>query len=312
MKIGVVGAGGVGAYFAAVLAHAGHEVHIVATERHIEPVRLNGLQVTTGDGISGFTVQPASITTDAVQIGECDAVIMASKAGQVKDALSTASALIGQDTAVLPLQNGVTASQQITDAVGEGHALGGVCMIISYLVEPGIVHHVGGQPVITLGELDGSVTNRVRDLEIALSEAHVQAIISRDIVTDMWRKFMLITSYGGVGALSREPVGRTRTNELSRSLVQDAMREVARLSTVAGAALDESDVARMMDQYDAFKPDSTASMQRDLAAGRPSEIEEQSGAVVRIAAAHAVEVPIHNTIYRALKLLDGANELISC
>lgn len=311
MKIGIVGAGGVGAYFAATLARAGHEVHIVATERHIEPVRANGLQVRTGDGISGFTVHPASITADAGQIGECEAVIMASKAGQVKTALSAASALIGPDTAVLPLQNGVTAPAQITESVGEGHALGGVCMIIAYLLEPGIVHHVGGQPAITLGELNGSVTARVRDLEVAFREAHVTATVSTEIVTDMWRKFMLITSYGGVGALSREPVGRTRSNELSRSLVQDAMREVARLSSVAGAKLDGSDVAKMMAQFDAFEPGSTASMQRDLAAGRPSEIEEQSGAVVRIAAAHGVEVPIHSTIYRALKLRDGASELIS-
>ncbi|WP_313814487.1 2-dehydropantoate 2-reductase [Glutamicibacter sp.] len=306
MKIGVVGAGGVGAYFAAVLARAGNEVHILATPRHVEPIRSQGLRVTTGDGVSGFTIQPTSVTTEAAEIGECEAVIVASKAGQVREVLGQAAALIGPDTAVLPLQNGVTAVEQITDAAGEGHALGGVCMIISYLVEPGVVHHVGGQPAITFGELDGSVTKRLLDLQVALEEARVKAVISPNIMTDIWRKFMLITSYGGIGALSGEPVGRTRSNELSRSLVRDAMAEVAALATAVGAPLGEADIDAMMAQFDAFEPDSTASMQRDLAAGRHSEIEEQSGAVVRIAAQHGIQTPIHHTIYRALKLHDGA------
>ncbi len=306
MKIGVVGAGGVGAYFAAVLARAGNEVHILSTPRHVEPIRTKGLQVTTADGISGFTIHPAGITADAAEIGQCEAVIVASKAGQVRHVMESATALIGPQTAVLPLQNGVTAVQQITDAVGPGHALGGVCMIISYLVEPGVVHHVGGQPAITLGELDGTATKRVLDLQVALEEARVKTILSPHIQTDIWRKFMLITSYGGVGALSGEPVGRTRSNELSRSLVRDAMAEVAALATAAGAPLGEADIDSMMGQFDAFEPASTASMQRDLAAGRLSEIEEQSGAVVRIAAEYGVQVPIHDTIYRALKLRDGA------
>lgn len=305
LKIGVVGAGGVGAYFAAALARAGHEVHLVATPRHIEPIRSCGIRVTRGDGSEGFMARPATISTNAAAIGACDAVIVASKAGQVREALLEAKALVGTDTAVLPLQNGVSAAHQITDAVGEGHALGGVCIIISYLTEPGIVHHVGGQPGITLGELNGKVTSRVEKLAAALSDAQVQTTISAHITADMWRKFMLITSYGGVGALSREPVGRTRTNQLSRSLVRDAMREVANLATAAGTPLDESDVVAMMHLYDAFDPGSTSSMQRDLAAGRPSEIDEQTGAVVRIAGQYGVRVPIHDTIYRALKLRDG-------
>ncbi|MBD7993849.1 2-dehydropantoate 2-reductase [Arthrobacter sp. Sa2CUA1] len=305
LKIGIVGAGGVGAYFAAALARAGHEVHVVATPRHIEPIRTNGIRVTKGDGSDGFTARPASISTDAADIGVCDAVVVASKAGQVREALLEAKALVGTDTAVLPLQNGVSATQQITDAVGAGHALGGVCLIISYLTEPGIVHHVGGQPSITLGELNGKVTSRVERLAAALSDARVQTTISQHIAADMWRKFMLITSYGGVGALSREPVGRTRANPLSRSLVRDAMSEVAHLATAAGTPLDETDVEAMMRQYDTFDPSSTSSMQRDLAAGRPSELDEQTGAVVRIAAQYGVPVPIHDTIYRALKLRDG-------
>ncbi|MFC8302922.1 ketopantoate reductase family protein [Specibacter sp. NPDC057265] len=306
MKIGVIGAGGVGAYFAAALAKSGAEVHLLATERHVAPIAEHGITVTAGDGSPGFTIPLAGVSSSAESIGVCDAVILACKAGQVSLAMGSAQALIGPDTAVLPLQNGVTASERITETVGPGHALGGVAMIISYLHEPGIVHHVGGQPAITLGELDGTITPRATQLANALDAAGVSTAVSADIVTDMWRKFMLITSYGGVGALCREPVGRTRTNPKTRALVQDAMREVANLAGHAGANLGELDVARMMAQFDAFGPDSTASMQRDLAAGRSSELEDQNGTVVRLALHHGVPVPIHHTIYRAMTLLDGA------
>lgn len=308
MKIGVIGAGGVGAYFAAVLSKSGNDVHLLCTKRHVEPIAAQGLTVTKGDGSPAFSTSPASVSSQAESIGTCDAVILACKAGQVSEAMAGARALIGPETAVLPLQNGVTASERITEAVGPGHALGGVCMIISYLREPGVVHHVGGQPAITLGELDGANTSRVERLAEALSAAGVATTVSEDIVTDTWRKFMLITSYGGVGALCREPVGRTRNNMQTRSLVQDAMWEVADLARSAGAHLRAADVTRMMAQFDAFNPESTASMQRDLAAGRLSELEEQNGAVVRLAQNYQVSVPIHTTIYRAMTLLDGAAE----
>lgn len=303
MKIGIIGAGGVGAYFAAALSRAGHHVHLLVTPRHLEPVRKHGIHLTTGDGRDEF-VPVAGVASDAAIIGECDAVILACKAGHVRDVMATALPLLGPDTPVLPLQNGVTASENITAAAGPNHALGGVCMIISYLVEPGHVHHVGGQPAVTLGELDGTPSTRTRALSDALNSAGITTGISSDITTDLWRKFMLITSYGGIGALCRKTVGETRTHPQTRALVEDAMREVATVSAAAGANLTEADVRTTMGQYDAFAPGSTASMQRDLIAGRPSELEEQNGALVRAAAHHHVPAPIHSTIYRALSILD--------
>lgn len=304
LKIGIIGAGGVGAYFAAALARAGQEVHLLVTPRHLAPLTGHGVRLTTGEGRDDL-VPVAGVATDAAAIGVCDAVIIACKAGAVREVMASAKPLLGPDTAVLPVQNGVTASEQITAAVGPGHALGGLALIISYLVEPGHVHHVGGQPAVTLGELDGTATPRVAALADALNGAGIRARVSADIATDQWRKLMLIASYGGVGALCRRTVGETRTNPYTRSLVEDAMREAAAIGAAAGARLTEADVQATMEQYDAFAPESTASMQRDLLAGRPSELEEQNGALVRIAARHGVPAPIHTTIYRALSILDS-------
>lgn len=304
MKIGIIGAGGVGAYFAAALAKSGHDVHLLVTPRHLAPINEHGLRLTTGDGRDDL-IRITGVATDAATIGQCDAIIVACKAGAVREVMATARPLLGPTTPVLPVQNGVTASEQITAAVGPGHALGGLCMIISYLVEPGHVHHVGGQPAVTLGELDGTSTSRAQDLADALTEAGIKARISSDITTDLWRKFMLITSYGGVGALCRKTVGETRAHPATRALVEDAMYEVAAIGTATGARLTSADVQTTMSQYDAFAPESTASMHRDLLAGRPSELEDQNGALVRIAAKHNLQAPIHTTIYRALSILDS-------
>lgn len=303
MKIGIIGAGGVGAYFAAALSKAGHEVHVLVTPRHITPLRERGIRLTTGKGDDEL-VSMAGVATDAATIGPCDAVIITCKAGAVRDVMATALPLLAPKTPVLPLQNGVTAADQITAAAGPGHALGGLCMIISYLVEPGHVHHVGGQPAVTLGELDGTSSTRIQALADALTAAGITARISSDITTDLWRKFMLITSYGGVGALCRKTVGETRSHPHTRALVEDAMHEVKIVGAAEGANLTNADVTTTMSQYDAFTPESTASMQRDLIAGRPSELEEQNGALIRIAAKHNLPTPIHTTIYRALSILD--------
>lgn len=304
MKITMVGAGGVGAYFGAVLQRAGHNVHFLVRERHAETIRAQGIQVSSGDA-PPWQIMPAGVSTQASDIGESDAVILATKAFQVSDMAAGLAPLLHASTPVLPLQNGITVTDTLAQAVGKQHVLGGVCVIISHLPEPGRVHHLGGQPAITFGELDGRRSARCEALAAALTDADVTAKISGDICHDMWRKFMLIASYGGVGALTRQPVGHTRRFPLTRQLVQDAMMEVKALAYASGILLTDEDVNWAMAQFDGFTPDSTASMQRDLAAGRKSELEDQNGTICRLAAEAGIAVPVHRTIYRSMALLEN-------
>ena len=304
MKITMVGAGGVGAYFGAVLQRAGHSVHFLVRERHAEAIRARGIQVSSGDA-PPWQVMPAGVSTRASDIGVSDAVILATKAVQVSDMAAGLAPLLHASTPILPLQNGITVTDTLVQAVGKQHVLGGVCVIISHLPEPGRVQHLGGQPAITFGELDGSRSPRCESLAAALTDASVTATLSDDIYHDMWRKFMLISSYGGVGALTRQPVGKTRSFPLTRQLVQDAMLEVRALAEAYGVLLTEEDVKWAMSQFDAFTPDSTASMQRDLAAGRKSELEDQNGTICRLATQAGVAVPVHATIYRSMALLES-------
>lgn len=304
MKITVAGAGGVGAYFGAVLQRSGHSVHFLVRERHAEAIGTRGIQVISGDA-PPWQIMPAGVSVKASDIGESDVVILATKAFQVSDMAAGLAPLLHASTPILPLQNGISVTDTLAQALGKQHVLGGVCVIISRLLEPGRVQHLGGQPAIAFGELDGSRSPRCEALADALSDAGVTATISGTIYHDMWRKFMLIASYGGVGALTRQPVGKTRAFPLTRQLVQEAMLEVKTLANVSGIALTSEGVEWAMGQFDASTPDSTASMQRDLAAGRKSELEDQNGTICRLAAEAGIAVPVHSTIYRSMALLEN-------
>jgi 2-dehydropantoate 2-reductase len=301
MRVAVIGAGGVGGYFAGRLAEAGHHVSVIARGRSVEVLREEGLRIE--DPESDTTVTGIDVSDSPDDVGEVDAVIVAVKSWQVPEIAPGLKPLVGDHTVVLPLQNGVEAADQLADGVGEAHVLGGVCMIIAYSVEPGHVRHVGGAVAVELAPL-GQTTQAMHgttvDLQEALSSAGVRCDWSDDIRRAIWRKFLLISSYGGVGALSRQPVGVTRTVAETRSLIEDAMHEVVDVGRAHDVALDTDDVATMMKQLDAFSPDSTASLQRDIFDGKPSELDDQSGAVVRLGAAVGVATPIHRSIYSCL------------
>ena len=300
MKIAVVGVGGVGGYFAGRFVAAGHEVTLVARSHSSADLRERGLRVEAPD--SDQTVHDFRLVDSPEAADEVDAVLVAVKSWQVPAVASSLKPMIGPRTVVLPVQNGVEAARQLAEAVGDEHVLGGVCMIIAYLVEPGHVRRLGDTVAVELGAIAEAPSTRgtMQQLRRALEDAGVECSVSPDIHRAIWRKFLLISSYGGVGALSRSPVGVTRVVPETRDLIEDAMREVVAVGRAHGVALDASDVTTMMGQLDAFSDDSTASMQRDIAEGRPSELEDQSGAVVRLGRAVDVSTPIHRSIYSCL------------
>lgn len=166
------------------------------------------------------------------------------------------------------------------------------------------MEHGGGRAVVTLGELDGHRSTRAAALARAFAEAGADARVSPSIVADLWRKFMFITSYAGVGALCRATVGQTREFGPTRELVREAMREVAALGRARGVELGDADVESAMARYDALDPAGTASLQRDLVDGKPSELADQHGSIVALARESGVPVPVSETVFRALSLVE--------
>lgn len=298
MKVAVYGVGGVGGYFGAQLARAGVEVRMIARGNHLRAIRDKGLCVTSPNG--EMLVQPAMATDDPAEVGIVDVIILGVKAGQVRGVAESLAPMIGTDTFILPLQNGVEAASELVDVLGARHVIGGLCGIMSWVSGPGHIRTLGDVNFIRLGELDNVPSERVESLRSLLESAGIKAEIPEDVHEALWEKFLFVASIGGVGAVNRATFGVIRRDPECRRMLELAMREIFDLAISAGVSLDGSVVDRTMAFVDKLPADGTTSLQRDIVAGRPSELDAWSGAVVRMAARTGVNVPVHAYIHDTL------------
>ena len=298
MRIAVFGAGGVGGYFGGRLAQAGEDVVFIARGDHLKALRSEGLQVdsTAGD----FRIAPVEATDDPAEVGPVDVVLVAVKAWQVPEAGRAMAPLLRDGTAVVPLENGIEAPSQLTEIVGAEHVLGGLCAIISFISGPGHITHAGYEPTVTFGEFDNRPSRRAEELRAAFERAGVNATIPEDIAAAMWRKFLFISGFSGVAAVVGLPVGGFRSIGPARRLLLGCFEETAAVARAAGIALPPDSVPGAIGTIDALPEDGTASMQRDLMEGRPSELDAQTGAVCRAGRTHGVPTPANDFVYAAL------------
>lgn len=302
MRIAVFGTGGVGGYFGGRLARAGEDVTFIARGEHLRAIKTNGLKVDSTEG--DFVVYPAKATQDVSEVGEVDLVILGVKAWQVPEAARAIKSLVGPHTTVLPLQNGVDAVSQLVDELGSRSVIGGLCRIVSYVVEPGHIRHAGFKPSIIIGEIDNRRTDCITQIEQVFKRAGLDITIAGDIQVALWTKFLFIAAFSGVGAMADAPAGVLRSDPKWRAQILVAMREIYALAHARGVKLPPDSVDKVMSSVDSLPDDATSSMQRDIAAGKPSELESQNGAVVRLARESGVEVPTHELIYQTLKPLE--------
>lgn len=302
MRIAVFGTGGVGGYFGGRLAEIGEDVIFIARGDHLRAIKEKGLKVDSRDG--DFVIYPATATDTVSDVGVVDLVIVAVKAWQVPEAGRAMKPLIGANTTVLPLQNGVDAAQQLVDALGSESVIGGLCRIVSFVVGPGHIRHAGSTPSVIIGELDNRQSRRIATIEELFKRAGVEITIAKDIQVALWTKFLFIASFSGMGAIANTPAGILRADPRWRAQMLQAMQEIYALAHARGINLPADSIDRVMAFVDALAEDATSSMQRDIAAGKPSELEAQNGAVVRMAEEAGLEVPIHALIYRTLRPLE--------
>jgi 2-dehydropantoate 2-reductase len=229
-----------------------------------------------------------------------DVVLVGVKAWQVPEAAQAMRPLVGPDTCVLPLQNGVDAPAQLAAALGSEAVLGGMCQISAFIGEPGLIRHVGIEPIVQLGELDRQPSQRTQRLLEAFLHAGIKASIPADIQLVMWDKFLFIASISGVGAVSRAPTGVARAPAETRSLLEQAMAEIVRIGKARGIDFPEDAIAKRMAFIDNLAPGVVPSMVRDILEGRPSELGAQNGAVVRMGLESGIPTPTHAFIYAAL------------
>lgn len=300
MRIAIVGAGGVGGLLAGLLARAGADVVVVARGAHGEAIRRSGLRVDSPLGV--FTARVATVE-EPEGAGPAEAVLVAVKAWQVAEVAPRLLPLVSGGGVAVPLQNGVEAAGRLAAALGEERVAGGLVAVLSWIEAPGAVKHVGGPPRLKIGERGpraGAPSPRLEALAGALRGAGAEVEVVRDVEAAAWEKFLLIEPWGAVAAAARAPAGVVRSVPETRALHAAAMEELAAVARARGVALAPAAVARTLAFLDGVPPEATASMQRDLGAGRPSELDDQTGAVVRLGREAGVPVPVHEALYAAL------------
>jgi len=185
--------------------------------------------------------------------------------------------------------------------LGYDNVIGGLCRIISYVVGPGHIRHAGYKPSIVIGELDNRRSDRITSIEEVFKRAGLEISVAADIQVALWTKFLFIASFSGIGAIADAPAGVTRSDPKWRAQMINAMQEIYALAHARGIKLPPNSIETVMASVDSLPEDSTSSMQRDIAAGRPSELDSQNGAVVRMARESGIAVPTHELIYETLK-----------
>jgi 2-dehydropantoate 2-reductase len=302
MRIAIFGTGGAGGYFGAQLARAGEDVTFIARGEHLKAIRKQGLTVETPRG--EIVIQPARATDEPAQVGVVDAVLVGVKSWQVLEAAHAIRPLMGPATFAVPLQNGVEAASQLTSVFGVDHVLGGLCGTLSWLTGPGRIRSIGEVHFVKIGELDNRASERAERLRAAFERAGVNVEVPSDIHQALWEKFLFVVSLGGLGAVARAPVGVIRTLPETRRMLKQSMQEILAVARARQVPLDDTVVADKLAFVDSLAPDGTTSLQRDIAEGKPSELEAWNGAVVRLGREAGVSTPLHEFIYCSLLPLE--------
>lgn len=295
----IMGSGGVGGYFGARLAQAGYPVTFIARGAHLQAIRDNGLTI---EGPEDALHVAAAATDSPADIGPVDFVLFCVKLWDTEAAAQACKPLIGPDTAVVSLQNGVDSEDMLAMVLGEHHVMGGVAEIAASITGPGLIHKLSPFHVIRFGELDGRPSARGDRLERCLADAGVQTFYSQDISADIWKKFIFLVGLSALTALTRTPIGPIRQDPDTRALFQQVMEETFTVARAKGVALPDDTIPQRMAFVDKLPPDMRASMAIDLSQGRRLELPWLSGAVARLGAETGVETPANGFVATALKL----------
>jgi 2-dehydropantoate 2-reductase len=297
MKFAILGSGGVGGYFGGRFTQAGVDVTFIARGRHLEAMKQNGLRV---DSINGDFVLPKVQAADSLaDIKNIDVIFLAIKAWQLDSAVEQIKSASG-DALILPMLNGMEHMDILRAEFGE-RVLGGFCRISSFLTAPGQISHVAINPFIAFNEWKQESSPRIKTLREVFARAQgINVDVPNDIELGMWEKYLLICAFSGVGAVTRQPVGVFRSIPESRKLFQNMLNEVVAVASARGVALTEKSAQAVMERIDNTQPDMMASMQKDMIEGRPSELDAQLGALIRMARKLNVPVPTTEFIYASL------------
>lgn len=299
MKIAVMGVGGVGGYYGGLLLQAGHDVVFVARGEHLLAIREKGLKVKSVFG--DFSVSPAQATDDPSEVGAADLIIVATKTYHTDEAARAIQPMIAPGTVVMSLQNGVDAADRIGAVIGKDHVLGGATWLSAAIEAPGVIGQYSRFRRIVLGELDGRITARAEAVAEAFRATPATVEVVSNISRVLWTKFVFISAVSALGGLTRVTLGDFRQVTEARAVLTEAMSEVVAVARARGVDLEGDIIPKTLAFIDNAAPDLKPSMQRDIEAGRLSELESMIGVVVNMGRELAVPTPVMRFTYAVLE-----------
>jgi 2-dehydropantoate 2-reductase len=299
MRIAVIGAGGVGGAFGAALAKGGADVTFLARGAHLKAMRENGLKVLGPRG--DIHLQPTKATDDPAAIGPVDVVLFCVKLWDVESAGAAIKPLVGPQTAVIPLQNGIDASERLIPILGKDAVMGGVAQISATIAEPGVIRQTGTFMRLVFGELDGRPSARGAAFHAACQAAGFDSTNTNDVVVALWEKFVLLATNSSVVSLTRLPFGKLRDDPEVFALFEKAIPEVAAVGRARGVKLAPDLEERLLKATRGFPPEMMPSMAVDLLRGNRLELPWLGGKVVSLGRELNVPTPTYDVMYAALK-----------
>jgi 2-dehydropantoate 2-reductase len=299
MRVAVIGTGGIGGPYGASLAKAGADVTFVARGAHLAAMRENGLRI---EGDRGeIHIRPAQATDDIASIGTVDVILFCVKLWDVEPAAEQLRAIIGPQTAVIPLQNGIDAAERLIRILGSEAVMGGMAFVTGTIVAPGVIRQTGAYQRMTFGELDGRISERSQQLRDLCDAAGFEGVLSPDIMVPVWEKFILVVPLSGLNALTRLPLGRWRDDPDLLDLYETALRETVAVGLAEGIRLPSDSVDKTLAIMCSMPPHHTTAMGTDLLRGNRLELPWFAGKVVELGRRHGISTPVNGFIYAALK-----------
>lgn len=299
MRIVIMGSGGTGAYYGAKLAQAGHSVTFVARGAHLQAMQTQGLGI---QGVENFHLPQVTAVSSLEGQDPADFILFATKAYDTEGAAHTIKPVVGPNTTVLPIQNGVESYQRIGAIVGHKHVIAGLCRISAEIAGPGVIALHSPFCQINLGEMDRRPSARTEALAKALNEAGVPTEVSADIQADLWRKFAFITAFSGVTGATRSTIGPIRECAETFAIYRRIAEEVVAVGKAEGVDLGAEFVDMLVMQAQGLPPGMKASLLVDLEHNKRTEVETLQGTVVALGRKHSVPTPVTETIYGLIKL----------
>jgi 2-dehydropantoate 2-reductase len=301
MRFAILGSGAVGGYYGARLAHAGHEVAFIARGAHLAAIRDRGLQVRSP---LGDFVVTAQADDDPARIGPVDTVIVSVKTYDNSTALALITPLLGENTTVLTVQNGLDSAAEVAAVAGEGRTLGGTTYIATALEAPGLIVQTGTHRRIVFGEVFGSlprVSERVTTIQQALASADIQAEAVGDGRVPVWEKFIFLAALAGFTGAAQLPIGPVWADPVTRAQFLAGCREIERLARAEGVPVADDVVDRIPAYVESIPGSMRSSLLIDLSQGKRIEVEALQGSVVRRSERLGMPAPIMTTLYAVLR-----------